>query len=212
MELIPTILTDDPKEIAEKIHLFESLVDEDGKSVVSRLHIDIADGELTQGKTIPLEVLENIETPLVLDIHLMVEEPIDWVERAIRAMGERIIGQIEMMTSQPEFVGKVTEAGLRVGLAIDIDTPVSSLDSAILKDVDAVLVMGRKAGFGEYPFDETALDKVKELISIREGDATPFKILLDGGVGGENVEKIKRVGVDEICVGHAFEELMKNTW
>lgn len=204
LDIVPTILTNDPRELEEKISHFEDIQ-------VTRVHIDITDGEFVDGKTIPLEALENIETEIMLDIHLMVAEPSLWVEHAIRASAERIIGQIEQMRSQSEFVGKVTEASLDVGLALDVETSVSSIDSQVLHDLDVVLVMGRKAGFEEHEFKENALGKVGELSETRGRMGAHFRILVDGGVNRDNMVEIEEAGADEVCVGHSFEQLWSKT-
>ena len=193
VEVIPTILTTDPREAEEKIARLEGLV--------KKVQIDVIDGVFAQNKTIEPSAVEGIDTGLFLDFHLMTKEPADWVERAVRAGADRIIGQIEMMTDQVAFLGKVQEAGILVGLAIDLPTPVSSLEATIIDNLDVVLVMSVKAGFGGQEFDETALDKIKELNALRAKDTNPFRICVDGGVTPEIMEKLGSAGADEVAVG-----------
>jgi ribulose-phosphate 3-epimerase len=131
----------------------------------------------------------------------MVEEPINWIEKCVHVSTERIIGQIEMMKNQVEFVGKVTETGLKVGLAIDIDTPVSKLDPVILTNLDVVLVMSVPAGFGGQKFNQKVLDKVKKLDEIRARDDTPYVICDDGGITFDNIDDARVSGVDEVSIG-----------
>ena len=193
IEIIPSILTNNPQELKEMIHQAED--------VVERVQIDIVDGQFANNKTIDPSVLETIDTPLKIDFHLMTKEPIDWVERVTRAMADRIIGQVEMMENQLEFVGKVQEVGLSVGLAIDLDTPIDRLDATITNDLDVVLVMSVPAGFGGQKFDERALDKIKRLDEIRVRDKTPFKILADGGITLDRIDDARRAGVDQVALG-----------
>lgn len=193
VKIIPAILTNNPEELKEKIKLSEGVVD--------RVQIDIVDGVYANNKTIDPVSLENLETDLNLDFHLMVKEPINWVEKVVRAGADRIIGQIEMMTSQIDFVGKVSEVGLSVGLAIDLATPVSSLDPTILTNLDIVLVMAVNAGHGGQKFDRVALDKVKQLEEIRVRDDTPFVICVDGGEIEEVIDETHFAGADEIAIG-----------
>lgn len=193
VEVVPTILTSDAREAEEKIRRLEGLV--------KKVQIDVIDGVFAQNRTIEPSAVEGIETSLGLDFHLMTKEPRDWVERAVRAGADRIIGQIEMMADQVAFLGKVQEAGLSVGLGIDLPTPVSSLDATILNNLDVVLVMSVKAGFGGQDFDEAALAKIKELDGLRQKDTTPFKICVDGGVTPELVEDLAKAGADEVAVG-----------
>ena len=191
VEVIPTILTTDIREVQEKLTRLEDLV--------RRVQIDIIDGVFVQNKTIDPLAMEGIDTALDLDFHLMTKEPADWVEKSVRGGAGRIIGQVEMMSDQMEFLGKVQELGVSVGLGIDIATPVSALDEAVLASLDVVLVMSVKAGFGGQEFDEKALAKIKQLSQLRGGSA--FGICVDGGVTPELIAKIKAAGADEVAVG-----------
>ncbi|KKU47643.1 MAG: Ribulose-phosphate 3-epimerase [Candidatus Woesebacteria bacterium GW2011_GWF2_46_8] len=193
VEIIPAILTNDIREIEEKLSRAEG--------IVKRIQIDIIDGVFAANRTIDPSFLENIETDLDLDFHLMTKDPTSWVERAVRGGAERIIGQIEEMADQVEFVGKVAEVGLSVGLAIDLETPVSALDPTIITNLDVVLVMAVKAGFGGQKFDERALNKIKQLDELRVRDDTPFRICVDGGITEENIKKVVKTGADEVAIG-----------
>ena len=163
--VVPAILTSDPGELTKFLALVEG--------VVKRVQVDIIDGDFVENKTIDPEVFEHVDTELLVDFHLMVKEPKNWVERCARAGADRIIGQIEMMSSQEEFVGKVQEVGAYVGLAIDLDTPVENLENSIINTLDAVLVMSVQAGFGGQKFDPKAIEKIEKLDKIRERDETP---------------------------------------
>lgn len=198
VEIIPAILTGSPEELR--------LLLSKAEGVVERAQIDIIDGVFAANKTIDPSALENIDTNLKIDFHLMTKEPVDWVEKCVRGMADRIIGQVELMSNQVEFVGKVQEVGASVGLAIDLDTPVSKLDSAILNSLDAVLVMSVPAGFGGQKFDSRVLDKIKELDEIRVRDDTPFRICDDGGITFENVGDVRVAGVDEVAIGKKIFE------
>ena len=128
-------------------------------------------------------------------------EPIHWVERCARVGADRIIGHIEHMSDQTEFVGKVQEIGLQVGLGLDLDTPPEELDPVILNNLDVVLVMSVKAGFGGQDFDKKALGKLKWLDEVRVRDDTPFKLHDDGGITLESIHNIHKIGVEEVSIG-----------
>ena len=198
IEIIPSILTNDPKELADKLGICEGIVE--------RVQIDIIDGVFASNKTIDPSALFSLETELKLDFHLMVGEPINWVEKCVRAGADRIIAQIEMMENQVDYVGKVQEVGGGVGLAVDLKTEIENLDSVILTNLDVVLVMSVPAGFGGQKFDERALDKIKRLDEIRARDKTPYRICDDGGVVFEWVDDIRREGVDEVVIGRNLFE------
>lgn len=198
LEIIPAILTNDPKELEEKIRQVEELV--------QRVQVDIVDGVFADNKTISLEAVANIDTNLLLDIQLMTKEPVDWVEKSARAMADRIIGQVEMMSDQARFIEKVAETGEKVGLAIDLPTPISALDTVILNNLDVVLVMSVKGGFGGQDFQEPALKKVIELSGYRASNNCRYRICVDGGINEENIGKIRRAGADEAVIGHSLFE------
>lgn len=198
-KVIPAILTNSPVEAKELLRVAED-------AGLDRVQIDIIDGVFAENKTIDPSVFESVETSLKLDFHLMVKEPISWVERCIKAGADRIIGQIEMMASQEKFVGKVQEVGAYVGLAIDLPTSVEALDEVIINSVDAVLVMSVKAGFGGQEFDDSALKKIKVLDNIRSRDTSPFSIIDDGGITLNTIDDAKRSGADEIVIGRRLFE------
>lgn len=193
MDIIPSILTDNPYQATELIKRADG--------VVERLHIDIIDGVFADNTTIDPSVLNDIEHSLFLDFHLMVNEPINWVEKCVRAGADRIIGHIEMMESVGGFIEKITEIGLSVGLAIDLNTKVGSVEKRHLMDVDLVLVMSVPAGFGGQKFHASAMNKIKELNEIRSQDETPYKIAFDGGITPGRARRLNKIGADEIVIG-----------
>lgn len=193
IEVVSSVLTDDLDEARRLISRCEG--------VLKRTSVDIIDGKFADNKTITPDQLSDIETKLSIDYHLMVVEPVNWVERCVRGQADRIIGQIEYMSDQPEFVEKAQEVGTKVGLAIDLKTPVDELDSVVLTDLDVVIVMSINAGFGGQKFETQALEKIKKLDKIRRKDTTPFKIHVDGGVNFDNISKVVRAGAGEVSVG-----------
>lgn len=202
LEIIPSILTDSAEELEEKIRVFEIM------DKYKKLHLDIIDGEFVGNHTVSLEVVAALETKLSLDIHLMVVEPILWIDRAVAASPDRVIGHVERMADQEVFVRKVIEAGIKVGLAVDLETPVEKLDPIIISELDVVLLMGVRAGFEGQEFNPIALDKIEKLGLLKEAEGANFKILVDGGVNKENIEEIRESGADEAAVGSGIDELL----
>lgn len=192
IEIIPTILTKDPEEVAKKISLIE------GKS--ERFQFDLLDGIFLPEKSVDLEVLAEIETSLKIDVHLMTNQPEEWVERATQVMADRIIGQVEKMDSQEEFIKAVIGTGVEVGLAISPETPVSVIEESLPK-LDLVLVMTRKPGFGKFPFDGQTLEKVKK---IREVSGEYIGICVDGGINDKNIKKAALAGANLFAIGGAL--------
>ncbi|MEK7182780.1 MAG: hypothetical protein AAB694_01330, partial [Patescibacteria group bacterium] len=180
--IIPAILTNDPKELEEKLNRLGG--------IVQRVQIDIVDGVFANNKTILPDVLEGVETNLLIDFQLMTKEPKEWVERCVRGLADRIFGHVERMSSQLDFIGKVQEVGAKVGLALDLETPVSAIERVLFNNLDAVLVMSVKAGFGGHEFDPSVLEKIRQLDEIRARDDTPFRICVDGGINEKNIARV----------------------
>lgn len=196
MEIIPAILTNNPEEAFQMLGKVENLV--------QRAQIDIIDGQFFPNKTIEPDALLETDTDLLLDFHLMTREPINWVERCVRGDADRIIGQIEMMSNQVEFVSKVQGVGRKVGLALDIETSFEKINPAVLTDLDVVLVVNYPAGKGGQKFQPRVLEKIKGLNEIKKKDQTPFRICSDGGINKENIGSLVKAGTDEAVVGKSL--------
>jgi ribulose-phosphate 3-epimerase len=191
MLIIPAINTSDPE---EAVSLMSKLDD----TILPQ--IDINDGTFENIITITPEVLSDIDTNLKFDYHLMVSSPASWVERCIRGQADRIIGHVEGMQSQLEFVEKVTGLGIKVGFGLDIDTPIEQVDESLLTSVDAVLLVSYPAGAGGKKLDERVFEKIEKLVELKKEDKTPFEICLDGGITLDNIKRVKLSGVDEVAI------------
>jgi len=193
VQIIPAILTKSFDEVIEKFNLTEGVVD--------RVQVDIIDGLFAKNETIDPSQLVDIETSTFIDYHLMVKEPVGWIDRCVQGQADRIIGHIELMSDQIAFVSEVRGFGKAVGLAVDLDTPVSKLDPTVIGRLDVILLMSVKAGFGGQDFDEKVLEKITELDHIRARDNLFFTICIDGGITLQNIDEVVVDGVDEVTIG-----------
>jgi ribulose-phosphate 3-epimerase len=205
MRIIPTILEQDFVVAEEKIRLV--------KDLTSWIQIDVIDGVYTSKKTFETELITRLNfeaSNLLWDFHLMVKEPIKWIEKCLFAGASRVIGQVEMMNSREEFVRSVIDTGMEAGLGFDIETEIG----AIPTETEVVLLMGRKAGFGSFEMAEIkVLEKVKELIKQRQEKELNFKIGVDGGVTANNLERLKEAGVEIFYAGGAiFNGNVEGNW
>jgi ribulose-phosphate 3-epimerase len=194
VEIIPSILTNDAQLAIDMLKQAEG--------VAKRVQIDIIDGVFADNKTIDPIVLQDIETTINLDYHLMVKEPINWIEKSIHAGGERIIGHVEMMSDPEAFIFKIHAAGRVPGLGIDLDTPLIEVDEHLLAEIGVVIVMSSKAGFGGQEFQQSVLEKIATLHEIRAKNGYQFKICDDGGVTLNWADDVRRKGTDEIAIGN----------
>src|SRR5260221_12337308 len=148
MKIIPAILTSDLNELTE--------LEKKAEGVVDRIQIDIIDHKFADNSTVDPSVLKGIKSNLNLDFHLMVKDPVEWVSHCIRSGAkaeDRVIGQIEMMQNQNEFIEKVISSGSLPGLAVDLPTNIDKLDQSVLSKIDVILLLSVPAGFSGQEFD-----------------------------------------------------------
>ncbi len=186
MQIAPTILEKDFSVGKEKILKVNGLV--------SWVQLDVIDGQFTFGKTFELELVNSIEgvENILWETHLMVKDPIKWIEKSIFVNASRAIGHVEMMPDRETFVKKAKDEGIEAGLAFDINTEIADIP----KETDLVLLMSRKVGFGNFPFDENIYERIKRAVEIREKTGASFVIGIDGGVNETNIEKLEKAGAE----------------
>jgi ribulose-phosphate 3-epimerase len=194
MQIIPTILEKDFNEAYEKILKVKDLVD--------WIQLDIIDGQFTFGKSFELELVNSVEgmENILWETHLMVKDPIKWVEKSFFINASRIIGQVEMMSDRKAFVKKVKNSGVEAGLAFDVDTEIDDIP----EETDLILVMSRKVGFGNFPFENEIYERIKKLMIMKEKEGFNFIIGIDGGVNETNIEKLKNLGTEIAYCGSAI--------
>lgn len=151
---------------------------------VKRVQFDVIDGKFAPAETVGPEILNDIDTVVEFDAHLMVVKPEEWVERCASAGMYGIYGQVEKMEDRIKFIADSQMAGMKVGLAYDIETSLTGLED-VIDDLDAVLLLSVKAGAQGQTFDERVLAKIKE---VRKMDKR-IKIIVDGGLNEENIKK-----------------------
>lgn len=153
------------------------------------IQVDIGDEIFSSGKTFELELLKKINfgsDEILWDMHLMVKNPINWINKCIFAGASRIVGQVEMMEDREMFVKLIKDEGLEAGLAFDIETEIDNIP----QETDIILLMGRKAGFGIYPFNDRVLNKIDEAKKYGK------MVAVDGGVNTDNIRLLEKAGVD----------------
>lgn len=200
MIIIPTVAEKEFEKVEQRIQNI------DDRSIW--FQVDVMDNKLVSGKSFELELLTKLTIDIskkLIDIHLMVKEPINWFEKCIFVGANRIIGQVEMMSNKEKFVEKIKNEGVEAGLAFDIETPLS--DVPIPEETDIVLLMGRKMGFGVYDLDDRIWQKIDVLKEIRKSMEKKFSIAVDGGVNKTNWTRLKEVGVDVVYCGHDYLEI-----
>jgi ribulose-phosphate 3-epimerase len=181
-EVIPGILEKNWQEIENKIELLQSF---------SRIiHIDVIDGKFAPNATfLDPKPFEKYTKDFLFEAHLMVEEPINYLESFAKAGFKRFLGHIEHMSSQEEFVARGELLG-EVGLALDANTPLENLKADYL-DLDCILLMTVKAGLSAQEFLPEVLEKVKK---IKEKAQIPVEV--DGGINDLTLPQVLSYGAN----------------
>lgn len=190
LEIIPGILENEWSEIDRKINLV--------KPFAKTAHIDIIDGKFAPNTTFLDPVpFAKYSKDLLFEVHLMVENPIQYLKPFAAAGFKRFLGHIEKMSDQEEFVAQGQLLG-EVGLAIDGPTDLSAI-KVPYSDLDSVLIMTIKAGEAGQVFVPDYLKKVEMLRSAQHD----MKIEVDGGINDKTIIQSKNAGANRF-VANSF--------
>lgn len=179
MEIIPGILEKDWVEIEKKINL--------AKQFAKSIHIDIIDGKFAPNTTfLDPSPFAKYTNEIFFEVHMMVDEPIEYLKPFADVGFRRFLGHIEKMSDQVEFVAQAQLLG-EVGLAVDAETSIDLIEVP-LEDLDTILIMTVKAGESGQMFVPEYLKKVKILRQAQDD----IKIEVDGGINDRTIaESIK---------------------
>lgn len=192
IKVIPGILTNNANVVLEKLRLVDGLCE--------RVSIDIFDERFGEKNSIDPTVLSGVQMSVKLDFQLMVFEPINWIEKCVSANADRIIGHVEYMGDQKNFIVSNKEKGIKVGLGLNLETPFQKIEPEVLRHLDVVLIMSHKTGVSGLGFDDSAYKKITEVIQARVVGSYSFLIQVDGGVTKEIAKKLQDMGVDEVSI------------
>ena len=197
IELAPSILSADFAHLADAVQAVA-----DGGATL--LHVDVMDGHFVPNITIGPPVVASLRkaTRLPLDVHLMIEDPDQYIPAFVDAGADWISVHQEACIHLHRTLDHIRDHGVSAGVVINPATPVNMLEE-VLEMVDHVLVMSVNPGFGGQKFIPFALDKVRKLAMMRATRRANFRIEIDGGIGPETVAEAVRAGVEVLVSGSA---------
>jgi ribulose-phosphate 3-epimerase len=169
------------------------------------LHVDVMDGQFVPNISIGIPVVKALRARFpqaVLDTHLMVDEPVRFVERFIEAGSDIVTVHAEAAAHLHRTLQVIRAAGASPAVAINPATPLSALEY-VLEDVDMVLVMSVNPGFGGQSFIPSTLPKIQALRQMIVGRGLQVAIEVDGGVKASNIAQIHQAGADVFVAGSA---------
>jgi len=170
------------------------------------IHVDVMDGHFVPAISFGEVVVDAIRqsTHLPLNIHLMIEEPDNLLNSFMKAPTDQIIVHAEACRHLHRTVFRVKDQGRQVGVAINPGTPISAIEE-VLPFVDMVLVMTVNPGFGGQAFITGALDKMRRLHRIIQGQGYTAQIEVDGGVKADRTAQDSvRAGATILVAGTAI--------
>jgi len=196
--IAPSVLAADFSNIGAAVELVES-------AGAEWIHLDIMDGNFVPPITFGAQMIAAIRsgTELPLDAHLMTVSPGEKLDSFMKAGVDRFTFHLEAEVHCHRLIGEIRSRGIKAGIAIVPSTPVSLL-SEILGIVDQVLVMTVNPGWGGQSMIREALNKVRDLRTLRKKGAGDFKICIDGGFSRDTAREAWDAGVDVAVMGSAF--------
>lgn len=194
-QIFPSILNADFARLAEEIAAV---------STADAIHVDIMDGHFVPNLSFGPDITATVNrlTEQTLDMHLMIENPENWVERYVEAGGDIITFHIEATKDHLALARKIRGLGAKAAFSVKPGTPIEPY-LADLGEFDQVLVMSVEPGFGGQSFMPEQLDKVRALRQVIDQDNLDVTIEIDGGINTSTIAQAAEAGVDAFVAGSA---------
>lgn len=199
MKLIaPSILSADFSNLKQQIRMVEI-------GGADWIHCDIMDGHFVPNITFGPIIVEAAKrcAEVPIDVHLMITDPDKYLEDFIKAGADYLTVQQEAVVHLNRTVTQIKKLGAKAGVSINPSTPVCLLEN-IIEYVDLVLVMSVNPGFGGQSFIPNSLNKVNELIKLRQSNSLNFLIEMDGGINQSTIKAAADTGVDVFVAGSSI--------
>ena len=189
-------------------------IDEIKEGGATYLHVDVMDGVFVPALSFGMPVMKSIRkaTDLVFDVHLMITEPIRYVEEFAASGADIITIHLEACEDVEATLKKIRESGCKAGLSIKPGTPVESL-KPYLPLLDMILIMSVEPGFGGQKYIEASTEKLSLTRKMIAESGFDIDLEVDGGINRENVKMVLDAGANVIVAGVAVfgDQTLENT-
>ncbi|MFO7576871.1 MAG: ribulose-phosphate 3-epimerase [Pelovirga sp.] len=197
IKIAPSILSADFSRLGDEIRAIE-------QGGADYVHVDVMDGHFVPNITIGPLVVEAARrvTALPLDVHLMIENPDQYIPEFARAGADLIVVHVEAVAHLHRTIELIHSLGKKAGVSLNPATSLATLDM-ILPDLDLVLLMTVNPGFGGQSFIANCLPKIAHLRQRIDDLGLPIELEVDGGVKTDNIARIAAAGADVFVAGSA---------
>jgi ribulose-phosphate 3-epimerase len=197
VKIAPSILSADFSKLGEEIKDVE-------RGGADYIHVDVMDGHFVPNITIGPLIVDSIRpiTKLPLDVHLMIENPDQYIEDFAKAGADYITVHVEACRHLHRTIHLIKSLGVKAGVVLNPATPVQLIEP-IIEDVDMVLLMSVNPGFGGQKFISSVLSKIKQVKEMSDQKGLNLEIEVDGGVNEETALLCVEAGATVLVAGSA---------
>jgi len=198
IKIAPSILAANFSKLADEVREVE-------QAGAELIHIDVMDGHFVPNITMGPIVVEALRpvTNLPLDVHLMIENPDQYIESFAKAGADYITVHVETCSHLHRTIQLIRSFGVKPGVVLNPHTPIETIQH-VLEDIDMVLFMTVNPGFGGQKFIHSVVPKVKQLSTIIKEKGLNIEIEIDGGINVETIVPCAEAGATIFVAGSAI--------